>query len=186
MGKHCRIMNCKRPAISRGLCGRHYYGEVTEEAAPKNLPKVDITKLGAIYYAGVPGSPYIKIGVSYDPPKRISAMQTGNPFEVVLYGALWVEPAFLYPLESKSHRVLTEYGFHIRREWFDVPYKDGMDVARKLAADNGWLLFSSKRYGGALLNSGLTSSESLMKARLVGSCVTLERRGRLLTAGQVL
>jgi hypothetical protein len=73
--------------------------------------------MGFVYLIGSLGHPAVKIGMSSeDPKRRLSQLQTGNPFELVL---LWKElvddPA---DMEGRLHDHFAMR--QIRGEWFDL------------------------------------------------------------------
>lgn len=78
-----------------------------------------------LYVVGADGLPYVKIGTSVDPQKRLMILQTGSPFTL---SVLWhCEGDFT--LERHLHGVFGDH--HIRGEWFDLtPLGDPVPVVQ--------------------------------------------------------
>lgn len=67
-----------------------------------------------LYVIGGDGLPYVKIGTSTDPQRRIRQLQTGLPFTL---SVLWSCEMDQY-LERDLHEVFSD--FRVRGEWFDL------------------------------------------------------------------
>ena len=67
-----------------------------------------------LYVIGSDDMPYVKIGTSVDPHKRLRLLQTGSPFTL---SVLWSCEMDHY-LERDIHEVFAD--FRVRGEWFDL------------------------------------------------------------------
>jgi hypothetical protein len=138
--QQCSYPCCWAPAIKRGMCDHHYKIWCrTEDAraaimAPgRNVRPEDMS---AIYVIGFLETSFVKIGISSDVKSRISAMQTGCPYPMMPYAAMFSGREEVLLLEALTHRTLIELGVEFRGEWFEVPPVDAVAVIEKLAHKN--------------------------------------------------
>lgn len=84
-------------------------------------------------------------------------MQTGSPFKLRLFGAMFAHEKIIFLAETEMHRLLTEFGFHIRGEWFDAPVDDTLRLMEKVSEKYGLGLLSlsqmADRYAQAKLSA---------------------------------
>ena len=136
----CNYPCCWAKAIKRGMCDYHYKIWVrTEEArAAIQAPgrNVRFEDMSAIYVIGYLETSYVKIGISCDVKSRISTMQTGCPYSMLPFAAMFSGREEVLLLEALTHRTLIEVGMEFRGEWFEVPPVDAVAVIEKLAKKN--------------------------------------------------
>ena len=73
-----------------------------------------------VYLVGLEGLNYFKIGISIDVDKRIEALQTSLPFQIVLHA--YEHTPYALELEQQMHKRLSKY--HVRGEWFELPLEE--------------------------------------------------------------
>lgn len=71
---------------------------------------------GSIYLIGfeLDNKLYIKIGVAVDIGLRIKSLQTGNPFELAIFGEKYFKNS--YSIENEIHKKFI--GYNLKNEWF--------------------------------------------------------------------
>lgn len=79
-----------------------------------------------LYVFGSDADKHVRIGVSRDPAKRLSSMQTGNPYKLKI---LLLHPADDPALEADVHRHLAL--FRVNGEWFDFGAADPVVMVEK-------------------------------------------------------
>jgi len=151
---------------------------------------------GQVYIIGSEGFPYVKIGHTTNVAMRLSQLQTGNPFKLVV---LATRPGS-WALEQLVHKA---YGFQrIRGEWFDFDGADPVaavdDIirlagqwsretettkpvraasARVSGADRDAQLFTLIEAGTGLSLSGMAKETGASKSVVKNRVERMERRG---------
>ncbi|WP_051848611.1 MULTISPECIES: GIY-YIG nuclease family protein [unclassified Streptomyces] len=95
------------------------------------VPKPRTSNLALVYAIRDRRTRHIKIGISVDPEKRLSSMQTGSPAGMDL---LWTGTGGR-PAEAYLHGRFADR--RIRGEWFDFTGCDAVHMIKKAAADFG-------------------------------------------------
>lgn len=135
--QRCIYPGCSEVSKRRGFCSKHYQTFKSREDALNrfNRPRMSGRKddVAAIYFIGAPEMEPIKIGRSKDPVQRMTQMQTGSPYQLRLFGALYGRKDAIVALEWEVQRALTEFGYHVSGEWFDTDPEDAIAVAQKCA-----------------------------------------------------
>lgn len=133
----CNYPCCWAAAVKRGMCDYHYKVWVRTEDARAAIVapgrKVTPEDMSAIYVIGYLETSYVKIGISSDVKSRISAMQTGCPYPMLPFAALFSGRPEVLLLEALTHRTLIELGIEFRGEWFEVSPLDAVAVIQKVA-----------------------------------------------------
>jgi hypothetical protein len=75
---------------------------------------------------------YYKIGISNDPARRLSALQSSTPFEVKIFFVLEFG-GDAEPIEKALHEYFSRK--HIRGEWYKLSKQD-LDFVRSYVSDN--------------------------------------------------
>lgn len=99
--------------------------------APSIGTTADPESLGYIYIVGFSEPGIVKIGSTKFIGPRISQLQCGNPFELVLKAAVSVYNGQPDLLEFAAHRLARDA--HIRGEWFELDVTDAVAVVLKAA-----------------------------------------------------
>lgn len=136
--KKCKYPLCSRPVKGKGLCSGHYNASAVYELAQirrMQRKQVEIDELQSVYVIGSLECDLLKIGRTKNLLSRIDSMQTGMPYELRVFGALFAHPDDCIVLEWHTHKVLTEMGFHYRGEWFDISPDDAEAVLNKVAGN---------------------------------------------------
>jgi hypothetical protein len=91
------------------------------------------TRASRLYVIGSDDAPWVKIGISVDPQKRLTVLQTGFPFAL---SVLWhCEGDFT--LEQHLHGVFKDH--RMQGEWFDLtPLGDPVSVVREAVQNIEW------------------------------------------------
>jgi hypothetical protein len=139
--KRCSEMGCGDNAVKRGMCDYHYKKWVRTEEAKAAIAAPDrrlrLEHMSAIYVIGYLETCYVKIGISQDVRSRINGMQTGCPFPMMPFAALYSGREEVTLVEALTHKTLAQLGIDFRGEWFDVPPLDAIAVISKIADKNG-------------------------------------------------
>lgn len=85
---------------------------------------VDPDSRGYVYVIGFDEPGVVKVGSARCVTLRIDQMQTGNPFNLRLIGAVSIYDEEPILVEKEAHRRLKE--FRIRGEWFNVEADDAI------------------------------------------------------------
>lgn len=86
-----------------------------------------------IYVIGAPEMAYVKVGRAKTVRTRFEQMQTGMPYRLRIFGAIFMPKWASVVVEWEAHQALTEMGFHFRGEWFDIDPADALAVVSKCA-----------------------------------------------------
>lgn len=144
----CNYPGCEDLPKRRGYCTKHYQSFKKREDAlyRYNQPRVagKYDEMAALYFIGSQEMEFVKIGWSTSPIDRLATMQTGCPYTMRLYMALFSRKDIIIALEWETHRALTEMGYHYRGEWFEANADDAVAVARKCADMYGLVVSDAK------------------------------------------
>lgn len=139
--KQCSYPFCEAHAVKRGMCDQHYrqWVKLEEARAALSMPgrKLRLEFMSAVYVIGYLETPFVKIGISQDVRSRINGMQTGCPYPMMPFAALYSGREEVTLIEGLTHKTLAEFGIESRGEWFDVPPLDAIAVISKIADQNG-------------------------------------------------
>lgn len=114
--------------------------EIEAAPVPKRANVVDVEKWSCVYVIGCPEMTPVKIGYSFDPEMRMNQMQTGCPYTLRLYTALFGPEADAAITEREAHAELKRRGMHERGEWFNVPPMEAGRLVAEIAAAKGLFL----------------------------------------------
>ena len=114
--------------ITKQLGIKDYIKSLVDHYLINNGIKLSLIPLSFIYF--IKADRFIKIGVSNNPPKRISTIKTGNPFDCEFIGCVMVESKYAYTLESLLHDYFINY--RESGEWFSMSVDDILNVIRYL------------------------------------------------------
>lgn len=78
--------------------------------------------------------PFHKVGFSYNPIRRVSSMQIGNPVKIVLEGYFDIADSMVSRCESAAHRLLKARKVDHCAEWFSCTLQEAIKYT-KLAVD---------------------------------------------------
>lgn len=82
----------------------------------------------AVYFIQMEQSRHVKIGIAWDPQKRLNELQTGNPEKLTLVAFTVVVNG--RALEKRLHRALSQY--RLQGEWFRAgPWLDALAAHAK-------------------------------------------------------
>lgn len=128
MGSCCNYPKCDLPIKSRGMCQAHYE---KRRNVLNSMDRVRYStevhhpwKFEAVYAIGCPEIEPVKIGRTRNLWKRLQQMQTGCPYDLRVIAAYFGSYDNTLVLEWEAHALLTEMGFHVRGEWFDIEPSD--------------------------------------------------------------
>jgi hypothetical protein len=131
----CIYPGCSDMAAVRGFCSAHYQAfKAREDALVRfNRPRMagETHELSSVYVIGSLEMEPVKIGRSLNPLQRMKEMQTGCPYRLYVFGALYGRKDAIIALEWETHRVLSEFGFRVGGEWFEVAPDDALAAAKK-------------------------------------------------------
>ncbi len=74
---------------------------------------------GSVYFMQMEGTNFVKVGVSGNPKKRLSSIQTSNPVNINLINHFKVKKP--YSLEEKFHNKLNSFNYNKEWFWLDFP-----------------------------------------------------------------
>jgi len=77
--------------------------------------------------------PYLKVGVAFDPNKRLLELQTGNPFDMKVALSMHTK-GNAYDAEAAVHNKLS--AFNTRGEWFDCSFEIAKRAVLSVADKN--------------------------------------------------
>ena len=120
----CRFPQC-RVDTGRKLffCDEHsQYRELDRSLFAFDV--YDADALTGVYIVGSSKVGALKIGIASDIMGRLSQLQTGFPFRLAVYGAIFTRREYAARIERLCHDKLKEFGFHLNGEWFDVDADD--------------------------------------------------------------
>lgn len=102
---------------------------------------------------------FVKVGVSINPEKRVSSLQTANPFPIEDYKVVWLSSKKkALTVEKECHKILSDYS--IRGEWFKLPSTEREEINEKLPVTLPTNYFwQVKSKGEAKSGQGRISSE---------------------------
>ena len=136
----CNYPGCKDPVVARQLCSLHYKRSQKGERArlkAKIEGATPILEWEAVYVMGARELPYVKVGRAKNIRDRYDQIQVGTPYLLRLYGAVFMPKWAAIAIEWEAHQALTEFGYHFRGEWFEVPPLDAVEVIKKCASMHG-------------------------------------------------
>ncbi len=96
------------------------------------VPMVTVAREQGVYVVGTIGGP-IKIGIAQDVTLRVKGLQSSHPEKLRVYhftGTL--RPGRARVIERECHKRLDQH--RLSGEWFDVEWRDAVDLVRSLAA----------------------------------------------------
>jgi len=136
----CAYMECARNATEGKYCEHHdkRYRKILAGFRSRQLREtVGHRDNEYIYVIGSDFFEPVKIGRSVSPLKRVTDMQTGNPYKLKVFHAFLMTKAETLFLEWNVHVELYGMGFGISGEWFDLGKDDAEAVIRKCATNTG-------------------------------------------------
>ena len=110
------------------------------------------TPLTAVYLVGSRLAGAVKIGVADNVTDRIATLQTGAPFKIEIFGAIYTLRDHAFLIERACHEKLREFGFHLSGEWFDVEPEDAYRLIAKMADTQGLAWMAPGKYLDLLYN----------------------------------
>lgn len=145
----CRFPNCWADVDSKVFfCGEHEeYRDLERDLFSYSTnSKGETEPLTGVYVVGSTKVGAIKIGIASDVMSRLSQIQTGFPFRLAVYGALFTQRRVAAQIERAAHDKLKEFGFHLNGEWFDVDPDDAIRLVKKVAGDIGAATLTTGQY----------------------------------------
>lgn len=102
----------RKYSLSLGTINKIVNNDYTTSKTNKKSHRPD----GSIYLIGFKqnNNIYVKIGVAVDIGLRVKSLQTGNPFELEIFGEKYFKNS--YTIENEIHKKFTQYNF--KNEWF--------------------------------------------------------------------
>lgn len=76
-----------------------------------------------VYFIRLAGTNVFKVGVSKNVPKRLTTLQSSNPYELELVAILKPFDIIAKEVETAFHQILKYHNCHIRGEWFELNEK---------------------------------------------------------------
>ena len=119
-----------------GYCSTHE-SERVRQAALKAIADRQTCHPDAyhsIYVVGAKELPYVKIGKATNVYKRVSEMQTGMPYKMMIWGVRFAPRGTVTKFELEVHSVAKKLGLHHRGEWFEVGPIDALGIIDKVAS----------------------------------------------------
>lgn len=117
---------------------------------PERIP------LTAVYLVGSRKAGAVKVGVADNVHERVAALQTGAPFRIEVFGAIYTLREHAFRIERATHDKLREFDFHLSGEWFDAEPEDVYRLIAKMADAQGLAWLSPGKYLDLIVNpSGL-------------------------------
>lgn len=110
-----------------------------------------------LYVVGADADGPVKIGVTTKLPERITGLQGGSWAPLLIWafrGALKLEGGASYvrrlsafssgarALEAATHAKLSDMGFRLMGEWFDVTVEEALEVVQKIGQQQDCRVFS--------------------------------------------
>lgn len=136
----CAYPSCKNRATHTNYCISHTEQYLSIRRAfdlQKRNPEFKPHESEFVYIIGSDYFEPVKIGRSQSPMKRMHQMQCGNPYPLKIRQAFVMTPAESVFLEWNTHMTLTDMGFHVSGEWFDIGIDDASAVIEKCAGNFG-------------------------------------------------
>lgn len=87
---------------------------------------VDPDSKGYVYVIGFNEPGIVKIGSATSIGCRLTSLQSGNPFELIVRAAVSVYDIEPISVEMKAHKLAAKVGRKIRGEWFDIDEDDAL------------------------------------------------------------
>ena len=132
----CGYPGCAASSGGKHFCAAHRQQYATIRNAFAAVDKTDRPDLLNCAFVYIIGSDYfepVKIGLSESPVRRLTALQTCNPFPLRIRQAFLARPAEVAFLEWHTHTTLMDMGFWVSGEWFDLDSADAAAVVAKCA-----------------------------------------------------
>ena len=137
---YCHVPGCEfKTASSKDVfCAKHHrlnqlipvlYGDQGTPHVQHRSP------LTAVYLVGSRKAGAIKIGVADSVVDRVATLQTGSPFKIDIFGAIYTLRDHAFRIERACHDKLREFDFHLSGEWFDAEPEDAYKLMAKMAND---------------------------------------------------
>lgn len=92
----------------------------------------------AVYVIGVDGRPITKIGVSFDPTKRLVDLQSGHYRKLYIYAVLFCPTRKSVSIEQAALHRASEENKRLNGEWVEMSAEDALLLVLETARDNGW------------------------------------------------
>lgn len=189
--KYCKYPHCDMKVKARGFCEKHYrrFSKMETNVQKQRLrPPIDSHEYHAIYVIGCFHFAPVKIGLTNNIWKRVSALQTGCPYRLFVFGARFSTPEIITGLEWEVHKTLTELECACRGEWFDIDPNDALAVIDKCAELQEFPILTPERYkvlretdlDGGVLHRNLSAPTHTDMEMIYGS---IESAQKLLTQG---
>ena len=103
--------------------------EILDQISREKRPR-----MSSVYFIGAEETPFVKVGVSHNPIKRLDHLQIGCPYALTLLRT--IEAGFMgYLAESMLHQRFTQQGKHIRGEWFELTPDEVNNICLKRPRD---------------------------------------------------
>lgn len=152
----CKYPDCESPAKTAGFCSSHYAAKQRAQvslikARQSCAQREDFKTWHCVYIIGCREFDPVKIGRSSSALNRLSTMQTGCPYRLMLFDAFFAPKDVIVWLEWDVRLKLCEFGLQtrtdsLRSEWFDVSPNDGSAVVQKCAEKHNFVLTKAEEY----------------------------------------